>query len=64
MKPQAEHQVKLRLALEQIAKLEKLEVPDSKMDEEYAKLAEQYSMEVDQVKAAINADDLRGDLVF
>ncbi len=62
MRDQATHQVKVRLALEKIVALEKIEVSDEQLDAEYAKLAEQYGMEVDAVKAAIAAKDLRSDL--
>jgi len=62
MRDQATHQVKVRLALEKIVELEKIEVSDEQLDAEYAKLAEQYQMEVDAVKKAIAAKDLRSDL--
>jgi len=62
MKDQATHQVKVRLALEKIVELEKIEITDEQLDAEYAKLAEQYGMEIDAVKNAIPAKDLRGDL--
>ena len=59
---QAEKQVKLRLALEAIAKKEKIAPTDEEIEAEYAKFAEQYSMEVDKVKAAIPASALVEDL--
>ncbi len=59
---QAEKQVKVRLALEALAKLENIEVTDEDIDAEYAKMAEQYKMEVEQVKKAIPADALKEDL--
>ncbi len=62
MRDQATHQVKVRLALEKIVELEKIEVSAEALDEEYAKLAERYQMEVDAVKAAIPAKDLASDL--
>ncbi len=62
MKEQATHQVKVRLALEKIVELEKIEITDEALDAEYAKLAEQYQMEVEAVKNAIPAKDLRADL--
>ena len=49
----AEKRVKLRLALETIAKKENIE---------YGKLAETYKMDVDKVKAAIAADSLSEDV--
>ncbi len=62
MRDQATHQVKVRLALDKIVQLENLEISDEALDAEYAKLAQQYGMEVDAVKNAIPAKDLRSDL--
>ncbi|MBP3414359.1 MAG: trigger factor [Clostridia bacterium] len=62
MKDQSERQVKLRLGLEQIVKLEGIEVSDEELDAEFAKLAEQYQMDVEAIKNAIPADGLKGDL--
>ncbi len=59
---QAEKQVKVRLALEAVAKLENIEVTEEDVEAEYAKFAEQYNMEIDQVKAAIPAAALTEDL--
>ncbi len=59
---QAEKQVKVRLALETVAKLEGVPVTEEDIETEYAKFAEQYGMEVDQVKAAIPAEALTEDL--
>ena len=59
---QAEKQVKVRLALEAIAKKEKIKVTDEDIEAEYAKFAEMYKMEVEQVKAAIPATALTEDL--
>ena len=61
-KEDAEKAVKLRLALEKIVVLEYLEVTDEDLDNEYTKLAEQYQMEVDKIKAIITADSLKKDL--
>ena len=58
----AEKAVKLRLALEKIVELENLEVTEEDLDKEYEKLAEQYQMEVDKIKAIISADSLKKDL--
>ena len=58
----AEKRVKLRLALETIAKKENIEVTEADLDEEYGKLAETYKMDVDKVKAAIAADLLSEDV--
>ena len=62
MRPAALKQIQTRLVLEKVAELENIEVSDEELEEEYKKLAENYSMEVDQVKAAVNAQFLRVDL--
>ena len=61
-KEEAEKRVKLRLALETVAKNESVEVADSDLDEEYSKMAEAYKMEVEQVKAAVPAESLSEDV--
>lgn len=61
-KPQAERQVKIRLALEEIAKLEKLEMTEEEMNEEFKKLAERYEMKEEQVRKIVPADELALDL--
>ena len=62
MKPQAERQVKLRLALEEIAKLENIEVSDEEIDAEYNRIAESYKVDVENVKSQIASEDLAKDL--
>ena len=62
MRPDAEKQVKVRLALEKIAELESITVSDEETEEEYKRLAEQYGMEADRVKEAVEADAVREDL--
>lgn len=58
----AKRQVELRLALAKIADLENVVVSQEDLDKEYADLAEQYKMEVEQVKAAIPVDTLTTDI--
>ena len=58
----AEKRVKLRLALETIARKENIEVTEADLDEEYAKMAEAYKMDVDKVKDAVPADSLSEDV--
>ncbi len=63
MRPQAEAQVKMRLALEKIAEIEKIEVSDDELEAEYTRLAEAYQMDVEKVKEAISdPSDLKADL--
>ncbi len=63
MRPQAEKQVKMRLALETIAKLEKLSATDEEIDEEYKRIAEAYGVALEQVTGAIAKDDIAADIV-
>ena len=59
---QAERQVKTRLALQKVVELEGITVSDEELEEEYAKMAEQYKMEVEKVKAIVSKEALEGDL--
>ena len=61
-KDQAERQVKTRLALQKVVELEGITVSDKELEEEYAKMAEQYKMEVEKVKAIVSKEALEGDL--
>lgn len=61
-KPQAEKQVKVRLALEKIAQLENIKPTAEEIEAEFEKLAKSYSMEVDKVKSFIPEADLAQDL--
>ena len=63
MRPQAERQVKVRLALEKIASLEALTVSEEETEAEYNRISEAYNVPVDQVKAMINAQDINADLL-
>ncbi len=61
--PQAERQVKVRLALEKIAKLENIQPTDEEIEEEYAKLAKAYEIDSDKVKTFIPKEELVKDIV-
>ncbi len=63
-KTAAARNVRSDLALEAVAAAEGIEAADSEVDEEIAKLAEQYKMEADKVRELVNADELRRDLVM
>ena len=63
MRPQAEKQVKVRLALETIAKIEALDATAEEIDAEYTRIAEAYSVDVNEVKAMILAEDIKADLI-
>ncbi len=62
MRPQAESQVKCRLALEKIAALENLAPTEEEIEEEYANIAKAYNMEADQVKTMVAADAIVADM--
>ncbi len=63
MRPQAERQVKVRLALEKIAALENLTVTDERIDEEYGKIGEAYNVPKDEVAKMIAKEDITADLL-
>ena len=50
LKPQAEKRIRTRLVLEAIVAAENIEVSDERLDEELAKMAESYKMEVEKLK--------------
>lgn len=62
MRPMAETTVRSNILLAQIIEEEKIEVSDDEVAEEYKKLAEQYQMEEDKVKAALPAESVKSDL--
>lgn len=61
-KPEALRRIKMRLALEKIAELEKIEPSEEEIEEEYKKMAEMYNMEADKVKEIIPVDSVKEDL--
>ena len=61
-RPQAERQVKTRLALEQIAKLENLEATEEDIENRYKELSEQYNIEIEKIKHIILKSDLEQDV--
>jgi len=63
-KPSALRQVQMELALEAVAKAEGMEVSQEEEDAEFARLAEQYKLTQEQVKAAVPVDGLRKDLLL
>ena len=63
-RPDALKSIQLRLALAAIAKAEGIEVSDEELEAEFNKLAEQYQIEIEKVKAAIAAEDLKNDLLI
>ena len=62
LRPQAEKQVKLRLALEKIAKLEKIKVGKKEIDAEIKRIADSYQMDADKVREIIPEESVAEDL--
>ena len=60
--PQAEKQVKIRLALEAVAAAENIEASEEEVSAEIKRIADQYKMEEDKVRELVNVDDLKKDL--
>ena len=63
-RPDALKSIQLRLALGAIAQAEGIEVTEEDLEAEFKKLAEQYQIEIEKVKAAIAAEDLKNDLMM
>ena len=64
VRPQALQRVQVRLALTAVAEAEGIEVTEEDLEKEYADLAAQYSLEIEKVKAAVAAEDLKRDLTM
>lgn len=62
MAPEAKAKCEVRLVLDKIAEVEKVEISDKDVEVEYEAIANRYNMEVEKVKEVINADALRYDL--
>ena len=62
MRPQAERQVKARLALETIAVLEGVVATEEEINEEYQRIADAYHLEVEQVKGMLDDASIIADL--
>ncbi len=61
-RPQAEKQVKMRLALEKIVELEKIEVTDAEVDAQVEKMASDYGMTAERIKASVPVKEIAKDL--
>ena len=58
-RPDAEKRIRTRLVLEAVAKAENIQISDEKVDEEVAKMAEAYKMEVDKLKSYMSESDVK-----
>ena len=63
LRPQAEKQVKVRLALEKIASLEALTVSEEETNEEYQRISDAYHVPAEEIKTMIAAEDLNADIL-
>lgn len=61
-RPRAESFVKIRLALEKIAEMENIEISEEEVEAEYARMTEDFKMELDQVKGMVPAESVIQDL--
>lgn len=61
-RPRAEKSVKVRLALEAVVAAEGISATEEEIEDEYKKLSEAYSMEIDKVKEVVDAKDLAKDI--
>ncbi|MEI3330230.1 trigger factor [Clostridiaceae bacterium Marseille-Q4143] len=67
MKPRALQNIQSRLVLEAVAEAEKLEATEEDLEKEYAKMAEQYKLDVDKVKEIFGEyqkEELKKDIVI
>ncbi len=62
MRPQAEKQVKARLALETIAKAEAIEVTEDELNAEYELIATTYGIDKEQVKSMVDEAMVKADV--
>ena len=64
LKENAIKRIKVNLALDEIGKLEKVEVSDDDVNEEYKKMSEMYSMDIEDVKKYVPASSIKSDLKY
>ena len=62
MRPMAETTVRSNILLSAVVEAEGLTVSDEEVEEEMKKVAEQYQMELDKVKEALNVENVKADL--
>lgn len=64
MKPQAERQVKVRLALEKVVELENITPSEQDIEDEYKAIADAYKMDLEKVKQTLEVDAVKKDLAM
>lgn len=63
MRDNAVKQVKLQLAVEKIAEIEKIEATDEEAEAQLKEMADMYQLDVEQVKKWVNIEDVKKDVV-
>ncbi|MBQ7390716.1 MAG: trigger factor [Clostridia bacterium] len=63
LRPQAEKQVKIRLALEKIASLENVEATEDEVNDEFNRIGATYGVDIEEVKKMIAPEDVKADLL-
>lgn len=63
VRDQAKKDVEINLLIDAIAKKEEITVSDEEAEEEVAKLAEQYKMEVEKIKQILSMDQIKSNLI-
>ncbi|MBE6925277.1 MAG: trigger factor [Ruminococcaceae bacterium] len=61
-RPAAEKQAKINVTLQKIIETEGITVSEEEMEAEVAKLAEQYSLEIEKIKEMVPADELKANI--
>lgn len=62
MRPQAEMQVKYRLALEKIVELEKITASKEEIEAEFKKIADSYNIDIEKAKATLPEEEIAKDV--
>lgn len=62
MRPQAEFELQTELLLDAIIEAEHIELDEAELEQNYEDMAKEYGMEVDKIKAIVNAEVLGQDL--
>ena len=63
-KTEAEKRIKTTLALKEIAKKESITISDDEIDNQYKKMADQYKMEIEDIKKYVDNLQIKNDLLI
>ena len=64
VRPEAEHSVKMNLGLQEVAKLENIEISSEEIEKEYELICKLYSIKIDQAKKMVSEDLIKHDLLL